>query len=316
MKKNYLGKTGIKVTELCFGVLPMGPLQAKVPLLEGARLLRLAAEEGVNFFDTAEMYQTYDYLKQGLEGFSGEVVIATKSTASTYKDMEKSIENFLRALGRDYLDIFLLHAAKATPAVFSERAGAFDCLMDYKNKGFLRAIGISTHSAGVVHKAAEVKEIDIVFPIINKIGMGIIDGTAGDMLTAIDRAFGAGKGLYAMKVLAGGHLIGEIQEAFSFVRGIPGINSVAVGMIKKEELDLNLKIFRDLDVSGEIQSLKTKFGKRLFISPFCQGCGTCIEVCPNGALSIKDGKAVCDHHRCLLCGYCNPICPEFALRLL
>ena len=64
MKKNTLGSTGLKVSELCVGTLPMGPLQSNVPLDTGADILLAAMEGGVNFFDTAQMYKSYPYLKK------------------------------------------------------------------------------------------------------------------------------------------------------------------------------------------------------------------------------------------------------------
>ena len=316
MKKYSLGKTGIKVTELCFGALPIGPLQANISVEEGAELIRAALERGINFIDTAEAYKTYPHIKKALEGYNKEVIIATKSSAETYKKMEQSIKNALESLGRTYLDIFLLHAARVTPSVFEERAGALQCLNDYKSKGIIRAIGISTHAVGAVRRAAEIKEIDVIFPIINKLGMGIIDGSVDDMVKAISEADKAGKGLYAMKALAGGHLIDQLEESFNFVRNIQGISSIAVGMVNQEELELNLKIFNGEDVSQELLTHKIKPGKRLFILSFCKGCGTCVNTCPNNALSLENGKAVVDHKLCILCGYCNPACPEFAIRLI
>ena len=316
MKKYSLGKTGIKVTELCFGALPIGPLQANISVEEGAELIRAALERGINFIDTAEAYKTYPHIKKALEGYNKEVIIATKSSAETYKKMEQSIKNALESLGQTCLDIFLLHAARVTPSVFEERAGALQCLKDYKSKGVIRAIGISTHVMGVVKRAAEIKEIDIIFPIINKLGMGIIDGSVDDMVKAISEADKAGKGLYAMKALAGGHLIDQLEESFNFVRNIQGISSIAVGMVNQEELELNLKIFNDEDVSQELLTHKIKPGTRLFILSFCKGCGTCVNTCPNNALSLENGKAVVDHKLCILCGYCNPACPEFAIRLI
>ncbi|MGB2783253.1 MAG: aldo/keto reductase [Atribacterota bacterium] len=316
MKKYSLGKTGIKVTEMCFGALPIGPLQANISVEEGAKLIRAALERGINFIDTAEAYKTYPHIKKALEGHHGEVIIATKSSAKTYKKMEQSIKDALESLGRTYLDIFLLHAARVTPSVFEERAGALKCLNEYKSKGIIRAIGISTHAVGIVKRATEIKEIDIIFPIINKLGMGIIDGSVDDMVKAISEADKAGKGLYAMKALAGGHLIDQLEESFNFVRNIRGIGSIAVGMVNQEELELNLKIFNGEDVSQELLTHKIKPGKRLFILSFCKGCGTCVNTCPNNALSLENGKAVVDHKLCILCGYCNPACPEFAIRLI
>ena len=316
MKKYSLGKTGIMVTELCFGVLPIGPLQANISVGKGAKLIRTALEKGINFIDTAEGYKTYPYIKKALEGYNEEVIIATKSGAKTYQEMEQSIKNALISLDRNDIDIFLLHAARVTPSVFEERAGALQCLQDYKAKGVLRAIGISTHVVEIVRRAAEIKEIDIIFPIINKIGIGIVGGSVEDMIKAISEAHKAGKGLYAMKALGGGHLINQLEEAFNFVRNIKGISSLAVGMVSSEELELNLKIFNDEEIPKGLFTQKIKPRKRLFISTFCKGCGTCVKTCPNNALSLENGKAVVDHKLCILCGYCNPVCPEFAIRLI
>jgi aryl-alcohol dehydrogenase-like predicted oxidoreductase/ferredoxin len=316
MKKCSLGKTGIMVTELCFGALPIGPLQANISVERGAKLIRAALEKGINFIDTAEGYKTYPYIKKALEGYNEEAIIATKSGAKTYKEMEQSIKDALVSLGRAYIDIFLLHAARVTPSFFEERAGALQCLKDYKSKGIIQAIGISTHVVEVVRRAAEIKEIDIIFPIINKLGIGIVGGSVEDMIKAISEAHKAGKGLYAMKALGGGHLIDQLEEAFNFVRNIKGISSLAVGMVSPEELELNIKIFNDEEIPKGLFTQKIKPKKRLFISSFCKGCGTCVKICPNNALSLENGKAVVDHKLCLLCGYCNPVCPEFAIRLI
>jgi len=316
MKKYSLGKTGIKVTEMCFGALPIGPLQANISVEEGAKLIRAALERGINFIDTAEVYRTYPHIKKALEGYNKEVIIATKSNVKTYREMQQSIKDALESLGRSYIDIFLLHASRVTLSVFEERAGAFQCLQDYKAKGVIRAIGISTHAVGIVRRAAEIKEIDIIFPIINKLGIGIVGGSIEDMIKAISEAYKAGKGLYAMKALGGGHLIDQLEEAFNFVRNIKGISSIAVGMVNQEELELNLKIFNDEDISQDLLTQKAKPNKRLFILSLCKGCGTCVKTCPNNALTLENGKAVVDHKLCILCGYCNPACPEFAIRLI
>jgi ferredoxin len=119
-----------------------------------------------------------------------------------------------------------------------------------------------------------------------------------------------------MKALGGGHLIDQLEEAFNFVRNIKGISSLAVGMVSSEELELNLKIFNAEEIPKGLFTQKIKPKKRLFISTFCEGCGTCVKICPNNALSLENGKAVVNHKLCLLCGYCNPVCPEFAIRLI
>ncbi len=315
MQIRELGKTGIRVTELCFGVLPMGPIQKNIPMEEGAGLIRMGVEAGINFLDSAEMYRTHEYIRHALRGWDKPVVIATKSASTTYEAMKASVEKARQELDRDVIDIFHIHAARADKAVFTERAGAIECLVDYKAKGLIKAVGISTHAVDVVDAAPDHPEIDVVFPIINKRGMGILNGNVADMLAAIEKVHQAGQGLYAMKALAGGHLIGEITDAIQFVRDIPGMSSTAIGMVEPKELALNLRIFND-EVIDPAELPKSQIDKRLIVLSYCVGCGKCTTICPNHALSVQGGKATVDHSKCLLCGYCSPECPLFALRLV
>lgn len=315
MKRSVLGKTGMEVSALCFGVLPMGPLQKNLPVGAGADLIRQGLIEGINFLDTAESYQTYPYIRGALQGYQGEVIISSKSQAETYEKMEAAVFEALKALDRSHIDIFHLHAARVKRTVFEERAEALRCLKDLKKKGIIRAIGVATHAVEVVERAAEIDDIDVVFPIINQAGLGIIGGTREDMVQAIAKVSDAGKGLFAMKALAGGNLIGQLKEALNYVRAIPGISSVAVGMVDAQELMINLKLFNDEEVSLK-PIREAQFHKKLLVSIYCKGCGSCLDACPNLALSMQEGKAVVDYEKCLLCGYCSPVCPEFALRVI
>jgi aryl-alcohol dehydrogenase-like predicted oxidoreductase/ferredoxin len=316
MKYNTLGNTGIKVSELCFGVLPMGPLQANIPISDGAKIIREGLNAGINFLDTAQSYKTYSYIKEALVDRKREVIIASKSHAIDYEGMKEAVLEACREMGRDYIDIFHLHAAREDRNVFQKRAGALSALADLKKEGLIRAVGISTHAIEVVEKSAEIDEIDIVFPIINQIGLGIIGGTSEEMIRAIKRISNRGKGVYAMKALAGGYLITQLLEAINFVRNIKEIQATAIGMVHPRELEINLKIFENKKINQEELAKEGFTRKRLFISFFCEGCGTCVEACPNQALSLKDGKAVVDYEQCLTCGYCVPHCPVFALRIV
>ena len=315
MKMNALGSTGLTVSELCIGTLPMGPLQSNVSLDDGAKMLLAAMENGINFFDTAQMYRSYPYLKKASKLHGKDVVITSKSTAVDYKGMEEAIIDAMKELDRDYVDIFLVHAARADETVFQQRAGAIEALLKAKEKGYIRFAGISTHNTGLVAKAAEAPEFDVVYPLVNKLGLGILGGGLADMLKAIELVRQSGKGMYAMKALAGGHLVGDMLDAISCVRAIPGMQAVSVGVVSMEELNLQLKIFNneEVDPSG-LSDLKAK--KQLRIMPaLCSSCGTCVKNCPNGALYFENKTPVADPKKCVLCGYCTPICPEFAIRL-
>lgn len=59
MKKIVLGRSGIEVTELCFGTLPLGPLQKNESVEEAADIIAYALKSGINFIDTAQIYKTY-----------------------------------------------------------------------------------------------------------------------------------------------------------------------------------------------------------------------------------------------------------------
>jgi aryl-alcohol dehydrogenase-like predicted oxidoreductase len=318
LKKRTLGNTGIAVSELCFGVLPMGPLQYGLSPEEGGFLIREAVERGVSFLDTAQAYRTYPHIRHAFDMLPDDgqhVVVSTKAHAKTYREMEDAIEEARRELGRDVIDIFLIHAAREDSKVFVDRRGAIDCLVDMKARGRIRAAGVSTHSVDVVRVARDMAELDIIFPIINAAGLGVLNGTRDEMAQAIDDAAKAGKGLFAMKSLGGGNLLTDRKSALDYVRGLPGISSIAVGMVTRDELDMNIRLFNDEEVPSDLAE-RTRRQKRLIVQPFCVGCGACVNTCPNSAMTLVEGKAVNDKSKCILCGYCAPVCPQFAIRLV
>lgn len=315
MELTFLGRSGLKISRLIFGTLPLGPLQGNYPVEYGAELMRKGFDLGINILDTAESYGTYPHIREALRGRSDEVYIATKSTAPDFAGMEASVHKALREMGREYIDIFHMHAAR-TRIPFKERQGALECLIRCKEKGLVRNIGISTHSVKAVRDAAMVDEIDVIHPLINREGMGIIDGKAHDMMEAIALATSRDKGIYAMKALAGGYFMKDAWNALDYIRSSPNIHGVAVGMVTYEELEANAKFFSSQRIPVGSMTPLEKQDKNLIILEFCKGCGTCVKACPSGALTLENGKAVVDTKVCILCGYCNPVCPEFAIRIV
>ena len=186
MEFRHLGNTGLAVSRLCFGALTIGPLQANLPLQTGAAVIRTALAAGVNFIDTAELYETYPYIRAACCDFPG-VVIASKSYAYTYDGMRRSVENACRAIGRDYIDIFLLHE-QSSRLTLAGHSDALAFLADAKRRGLVRAAGVSTHSVDVVRAAAGMPAVDVIHPLFNLRGLGIADGTAADMAAAVAAA--------------------------------------------------------------------------------------------------------------------------------
>lgn len=321
-----LGKTGLRVSRLCFGVLAMGPLQLNMPVEQGSAVIEYALERGVNFLDTADLYGTYPHIRAALRRFAlrhgqeyvrDHIIIASKSMACDYEEMKSHLQRAFRELEVPYLPIFHLHAAKPGAEVFEERKGALRCLREYKERGLIGAVGISTHNAHAVAAAATRDDIDVVFPLINYVGMGLVDSTLDEMLSAIAQAARAEKGVYAMKAFAGGNLLDQRQKALSFVLGNPDIHVIAVGMVSTDEVEVNLCMLRGDAVPGELWERTAKEKrKRALVLSMCRGCGTCVEHCAAGAITLRDGKATVDRERCIVCGYCGAACPEMAIRFV
>lgn len=305
-----LGRTGLSVSKLCFGTLTISPLQRGFDIESGAELLKSAHDMGVTFFDTAEIYGTYPHLKKAFEN-SEDVVICTKSYSYDVKTAQASLEKARSGLGRDCIDIFMLHEQESEYTLRGHRE-AIDYFLNMKSKGIIKAFGVSTHFSACVNAAARHPEIDVIHPIYNMRGLGVADGSREDMEAAVKLAYDAGKGIFAMKPLGGGHMCANPREAFAYAADSPYVHAVAVGMQTIQELKENCAYF-----SGKRDvSFSPKEKRRLMIHDWCEACGSCVRACSSGALSLEDGKVVIDQQRCIFCGYCGAACPQFAIKVI
>jgi uncharacterized protein len=314
MQYTELGNTGITVSKMCFGALVIGPLQVSLPVAEGARVIRAALERGVNFIDTAELYGTYGHIREAMKGCDKRPVIATKSYAYSAQGAAESIEKARRELDADVLDIFLLHEQESRLTLRGHRE-ALEYYLNEREKGRIRAVGVSTHHVEVVRAVCDMPEIDVVHPIVNISGIGIADGTISEMLGAVESAWKSGKGVYSMKPLGGGNLLRSYEECMSFVLGQPYIHSIAVGMQSIKEVEMNICRFEGGIIPDELRVTIAEREKQLHVDYWCEGCGRCVERCGQGAMSLVDGKAVADASKCVLCGYCGSVCPQFAIKI-
>lgn len=314
MQYHQLGKTNLIVSELCFGSLTIGPLQANLDLVQGTAVVERAFSQGVNFIDTAELYETYPYIKGTLKRYPN-TIVSSKSYAYTYDAMEKSVHNACKSIGRNYIDIFSLHE-QSSRLTLKGHLPALEYLVRAKEQGLVRAIGVSTHTVEVVRAIGLYDEVDIVHPIINERGLGIVDGTTEEMLRAIEFAYDMGKGIYAMKALAGGHLSDCSEQAFRWIRQQKNISAVAVGMQNFSEVDVNVAIFSDKEIDQEKFKQINKQVRNIIVEPYCVGCGICEQYCQGRAIKILSGKAVIDKQRCVRCAYCAAHCPHFCIKVI
>lgn len=310
-----LGRTGLSIHPLVLGTLPMGPLQANLDPTDGARIIRHALERGVNLIDTATMYGSYAHIRAALNGFASEAFLASKTHAQTRQAAREHVDLALRMLHVDRLDILHLHGARLTNP-FVERGGVFDEMRRLRDEGKVRFLGLSSHRVGAVRKAAEREDIDVIHPLINREGLGIMDGTAAEMASAIADAASAGKGIYAMKALAGGNLIADARACLRWVRELPGVHAVAVGMLSTREVDANLALFGGQAEDATWKTLEHRSRRICVMEVLCKGCGACIDACPSNAISLVGEKARVHEASCILCGYCASACGEFAIRVV
>ena len=175
MDKVKLGRTGIKVSKLGFGMGTAHPSgccsQALMDKKEMSELLLYAFERGVNFWDTAFQYGTHGHIKEALRHVRRQdVVIATKLASSHEKETNKMFSASLKELGVDYVDVCLMHGVRTKRELLNKR-GTLNALLKYKKEGKVRAVGLSSHGLSALKAAAEVPEIDVVWARINFAGL-------------------------------------------------------------------------------------------------------------------------------------------------
>jgi len=333
MDKVILGRSGIAVSRLCLGTLTISPAQAALSVEAGAELISYACSQGITFLDTAELYGNYEMIRLALKRCTNRPVICSKSYAYDRSSAQLSLENARRALDLDVIDLFLLHEQESLMTLNGHEA-AFAYYLEARDRGLIRATGISTHAVEPVKALAGAvanddalwteqgvspgpwREADVIHPLLNMSGIGLLDGSAADMEEAVRRAHQAEIGIYGMKMLGGGHLLSRFQEAVDYVLGLDCADAYAVGMQSQDEIDVNIALFENRPVDPAKLASAHSRTRRLLISDWCTGCGACVDRCRSGALTIQDGMAVCDESKCTLCGYCATVCRDFVIKVI
>lgn len=318
MKKSKLGKTSIEVSKLCYGTLTFSPLQLNLAKQQVAKLIAFAYDSGVNFFDTADLYDNYSTIKAGLDIIGKyNVVIASKSYAYNQITAEASVYKALKALHRDYIDIWLMHEQESDHTM----RGHYEALKTYcrlKERGVIRAIGLSTHFVGGAIAALAYPEIEIVHPIYNIGGYGIQGGGKQEMLNVINSLHQNGVGVYGMKALGGGHLINDRIAAFKHILSLKAFDSLAIGMKSEAEITYNCQFVNGEVIDRQLAQETLTTPRRLMIHDWCTRCQKCVVACGHKALyySDLDDRIIIDHTRCVRCGYCSKHCPDFCIKVV
>jgi predicted aldo/keto reductase-like oxidoreductase len=331
MDLRVLGRSGLLASRLCFGTLTLAPAQANLPVDAAGELLAYAFSRGVTFWDTAEIYENYPHLRAALRRIGSLPLICTKTYAYNRQMAEASLDLARRELDLDVIDMVLLHEQETCLTMDGHRE-AFAWLLEQKERGKIRAVGLSTHAVEPVRALAAAREqaadiwrgidpgpyryADIVQPLLNLRGIGLLDGSIDEMVAACAEAHAAGLGVYGMKMLGGGHLLSCFAAAAAFALGLDCVDAYAVGMQTREEVDVNTALFAGKEISPLWLAGISRRQRRLVIGDWCSGCGDCVSRCGEKALSIQDGRAVADNSRCVFCGYCAMVCRDFAIKVV
>ena len=176
MEYRILGKTGLKISTLGFGGIPIQRIDAA-----GTRILmEKMVEAGINYIDTARGYTVSEsFLGEALEGIRDKFVLATKSMARTKEAMAADIETSLKNLRTDYIDLYQVHNPNlAQLEQVCGEGGALEALMNARAAGKIGHIGLTAHSAAVFEKALELDWVEtVMFPynIVESQGEALIN---------------------------------------------------------------------------------------------------------------------------------------------
>jgi len=183
---------------------------------------------GVAFWDLGDQYGSHPHAKLALRTVARDkVAIMTKTHASTEAEMRDDLDRFRKEIGTDYLDIVLLHCMRSADWP-QERAGAMAVLAEAKQKGIIRAHGVSCHDLGAMKTAAESDWVDVDLARLNPAGV-IMDGSPDTIVSVLRRMKENGKGVIGMKILGEGQLRDRIDEALQYALAQDVLDCFTIG---------------------------------------------------------------------------------------
>src|SRR5919197_5851372 len=248
------GQTGLLVSRLCVGTGAMGPGRHNLGPADGAAILRRAHEHGLTFWDTAPSYGTHPHVRGALAALRrDDVVVNTKTRAFGFTEATEEVERSVRELGGDYVDSVLLHGVNA-PEDLAAREGALEALLRARERGLVRAVGVSTHfyTGELLNVLASRAEVQVVLALYNRDGLGLRGGDIEQHRILLERLHAAGKGVTAMKVVGDGALASRAVELLRDALAKPFLTSVCLGVCRDEQVEVAALLAAGQDVPPEL----------------------------------------------------------------
>lgn len=271
MEYRILGKTGLKISAIGFGGIPVQKLDEAAT----KEVIIKAEELGINFIDSARGYTvSEEYIGNALEGRRDKWIIATKSMARDRESMLKDVDISLKNLKTDYIDLYQFHNVRTKEEyekIMSED-GAYKALEEAKAQGKIKHIGITSHSLDMLRIMIESGKFETIMYPYN-----IVETQGYDLFK---RANILNIGVIAMKPMAGGNLV-DGKVAMKFILENKNVTTAIPGMASIKEVEENASVgnnFIPLSYEEREEALKT--AKELG-EEFCRRCGYCAP-CPKG----------------------------------
>lgn len=209
-------------------------------------LLRGAFDRGVRSFDLADLYGTHPYIVPALDGIPrSDYQLVTKIwfrdgglPEDDRPDADVAVERFLREIKTDYIDLLLIHCV-TSPDWPTELARQMEIISRLKEKGVVRAHGVSVHSLPALKRCIDEPWVESVHTRINPYGMSM-DGSPEEVVPVIQGIHAAGKGIVGMKVVGAGKLRNDRDrraDSVKFSLGLGCVDVLNVGCETLGELD-------------------------------------------------------------------------------
>ncbi len=251
-----LGRTGDDVTLFALG--GEGVLRTHGRLPEAAQVIHRALDQGVNYCDTAPAYdRSMDYYGAALGERRAEIFLASKTQDRTRDGSLRLLDDSLRRLQTDHLDLWQLHDLRRIEdldAIFS-KGGAIEALTQAREQGLVRFLGITGHHApDILMEAMRRFDFDTLLVALNAADVHRLSF----IKTVLPEAASRGMGVIGMKVYGAGTLLrrrrlfGRIggsglstDEAMGYVLSLLGVSTVVIGCQTPAEVDDNVRVARE-----------------------------------------------------------------------
>lgn len=250
-----LGKTGIKASRLAQGTGFNGYRRSSEHTRKGKDffldLVHHSVDQGITFMDMADLYGSHPFMKDSLKEIPRDKYTLLTKIWPRKEDWcdasggaTEEVNRFRKELGVDMIDICLIHCMMDDKWVTNHER-VRDELSELKQKGVVRAVGVSCHHLGALKLAATHSWVDVVFARINNKGGGeyAMDGSVEDVSAVLKQARANGKVVIGMKIFGAGKLVKpeEKDASLNYVFQNELVDAITVGMLSREQVNDTLK---------------------------------------------------------------------------